>query len=146
MSTHKVVIDIAAPPARVFRFLTDPGLLTRWIGGLQASEPLTAGGLRVGARSREILLERGRRSELVSEVTELQPERLLVTRLESSLLTAESRFELKSRAGGTVVHHRLVPRYRGVFRLLAPFFARTVQNKLQSDLARLRKLAEETGA
>jgi hypothetical protein len=97
----------------------------------------------VGARSRETILDRGRRSQLVSEITALEPDRLLVCRLDSSLLTAESRFELSGHAAGTVVRHRLAPRYRGWFRLLAPLFHRMVQTKLEADMARLRTVAEQ---
>jgi uncharacterized protein YndB with AHSA1/START domain len=142
MPFHAVTIQIAAPSQRVFDCLVDPSRLREWIGGLESSEPLTDGGLRVGARSRETIRDRGRDTQLVTEVTGLIPGKLLVNRITSPMLAAESRFELEAVGEGTRLHHTLVPRYKGFLRLVAPLFRGMVQRKLEGDLARLRTLAE----
>lgn len=135
-------ISIAAPPERVFAYLTEPDHLVRWIGGLKKSEPLTSDGLRVGARSRETVEEDGRRLEMETVVTRLEPGRLLEVQINAGMFEARNRFELTQEAGATRVVQTLEAQYRGAARLIAPFLKGSVQKKLESDLARLRGIVE----
>ncbi len=146
LAEHTVSIAIAAPPERVFAYLTEPNHLVRWIGGLKKSEPLTSDGLRVGARSRETVEENGRRMEMETVVTRLEPGRLLEVQINAGMFEAKNRFELTHEAGVTRVVQTLEAQYRGAARLIAPFLKGSVQKKLDTDLARLRDVVEsETG-
>jgi len=134
---HRVELTVAAPPERVFRFLTEPEKIASWMAGFVSSEPLTPGGLRLGARSRETLDDAGRRVRMTSEVTGLEPAVRLELRLEADFLDATSCYTLARSAGGTRLVHELVPRYKGPLRLVAPLMRAAVQRKLEADLGRL---------
>ncbi|HXV77089.1 MAG TPA: SRPBCC family protein [Candidatus Polarisedimenticolaceae bacterium] len=141
--TFRARIRIEATPEAVFRWLTEPPLLARWIGGFVESRPLGDGRIRVGARSTEVIEERGRRTELQSEIVALDPGRRLAVRLSSPFLTAENAFTLDaSDDGATVVSQQLTMRYRGITRLFGPFLGGAVRAKLDADLERLRQGAE----
>jgi len=141
MPTHSVTVEIPASPSQVFACLTEPTLLSQWVGGLEASEPLTEGGLRVGARSKETVVEGTRRTEMITEVTALVPERSLRFRIDSQAIRGQSSYELEPSGAGVRLRHQLDVEYRGLLRLLGPLFKPVVQRKLEKDLERLRGLA-----
>ncbi len=64
-------LDIAAPPAVVWRFWTDPALLVRWMGDIATLEPQPGGLFRLEYRSGDIA--RGEYAVLD------EPRRLVVT-------------------------------------------------------------------
>jgi uncharacterized protein YndB with AHSA1/START domain len=130
-----VLLDV--PPATAFRWLSEPPLLARWLGGFVESRPLGDGTLRVGARSLEIIEEGGRRVEMTSEVTALDPGRVLEVRLEAPGLIGTSRFELQARGAATMVSQTLTLRYHGMARLFGVLTRSFVQAKVDRDLARL---------
>ena len=61
-------IEINASPEAVFDWLIDPDLLARWISGFVGSEPITDGGARLGARSRDTIREGSRTLVLDTEI------------------------------------------------------------------------------
>jgi uncharacterized protein YndB with AHSA1/START domain len=141
--TYSSRAAITASPDEVFAHLTRPELLTRWIGGLVASEDLTGEGLRVGARSREIIEEGGRRFEMESEVLQVTPGRLLSVRLMAEGMDIQADYTLEPQGGQTVVSLRQVARYGGGLRLAAPFLDGVVERKLARDFETLKRLAEQ---
>jgi hypothetical protein len=80
---YQLVFTAAVPvePHEVFRYLTEPDLLPRWIDGLRESRPLGDGVMRVGAKSIEVVQARGKTFEMISEVTALDGERALSVRI-----------------------------------------------------------------
>lgn len=133
---------IARPAAAIFPLLTEPEGLKQWIGGLESSVPLTEGGLRLGARSRETLLEHGRRIAMDSEVVELDPPRLIAVTLDGAGAQGLVRYTLNETPGGTTLRYECELRFRGLMALFAPFAQGPAQAKVESDLARLKALAE----
>lgn len=81
MQQHVLTAAVPAEPAEVFRYLTEPALLPRWIEGLRESRPQGDGVMRVGAKSIEVVEARGRFVEMVSEVTALDVYRALSVRI-----------------------------------------------------------------
>jgi hypothetical protein len=65
----------------VFRYLTEPDLLPRWIDGLRESRPLGDRVTRVGAKSIEVVEANGKTVETFSEVTALDKGRTLGVRI-----------------------------------------------------------------
>jgi len=140
--TYSSRTEITASPDELFAYLTRPELLTRWVGGLVASEDLTGEGLRVGARSREIIKEGGRRIEMESEVLQVTPGRLLSMRLWAKGIVIQADYTLEPRGDQTVVSLTQVARYAGGLRLAAPFLDGAVERKLARDFEALKRLAE----
>ena len=134
---------IARSAADVFPLLTEPELLKRWIGGLESSVPLTEGGLRLGARSRETVVEGGRRMAVESEVVELDPPRLIAVTLDGAA-QGLVRYTLNEVSGGSTLVYECELRFKGLMALLAPLARGPAQAKVESDLARLKALAEAT--
>lgn len=140
---NTATVAISAPPAAVFPFLVEPERLKSWMGGLTESVPLTEGGPRVGARSREVVEQDGRRVELITELTAYEVNRRLHARITSDGFAVEARYLLRENAGSTVLSYETESTFDSVvFRVLAPLIQSDVQAKLEQDLARLRKLSE----
>ena len=135
---------IARPAAAIFPLLTEPEQLKRWIGGLESSVPLTEGGLRLGARSRETVVEDGRRMAMDSEVVELDPPWLIAVTLDGANAQGLVRYTLKEATGGTTLLYEIELRFSGLMALFAPLARGPAQAKVDSDLARLKALAEST--
>ena len=81
MQQHVVTAAVPAEPPEVFRYLTEPALLPRWIDGLRESRPQGDGVMRVGAKSIEVVEARGKLVEMVSEVTAFDVDRALSVRV-----------------------------------------------------------------
>lgn len=144
MPAYAAEVTIAATPEHVFDHLTRPELLVRWVGGLEASRPLSVQGLVPGARSEETVRDRGRLIRMVSTVREVMHGERLVVGIENPSGEFTATYTLAPSRGGTLLHHRLDARYRGALRLFAPLFRGPVVHKLASDLARLRAECERT--
>lgn len=142
MAVHQAETSINGAPERVFPYLTQPDLLTQWMGGLVESIPHGDGRLAIGARSREVIEDNGRRFTVESEVVGLEPGRLLEVNLTGEMFDIASRYRLEAAGATTRVYHTLEARYKGVSRIFAPFIRGAVQRKLEADLARLKKVVE----
>lgn len=141
---YEATTAIARPAAAIFPLLTEPERLKQWIGGLESSVPLTEGGLRLGARSRETVVEDGRRMAMDSEVVELDPPRLIAVTLDGAGAQGLVRYTLNETTGGTTLLYEVELRFRGLMALFAAFARGPAQAKVDSDLARLKALAEST--
>ncbi len=140
---NEVTIEIARPAAEVFPWLTEPEKLERWIGGLVESTPLTPGGVRVGAKSREVIAQSGQRYEMETEVTALQPNRLLAVRATSRGFDVNGRYELAEMGGRTRLTYIGVASYKMWFaRLMEPVVTPAAQKAAQRNLFKLKDLIE----
>ncbi len=138
-------VVIAAAPEAVFPWLTEPQKLTQWLGGLVESRPLGDGVLRVGARSIEVVEENGRRIEMETVVTRLEPARTLAARIEASPFACDVEYELAPVAGGTEVRYSSEVRMKGAMRILTPLLAGAIRRKTGTDLASLKRAVEGGG-
>ena len=143
MSVLDASRSIQADPSTVFRCLTDPHLVPRWIEGVVESRPITTDGTRVGARSVEVVKTPSGQMELVSEVTAMEPDRLLVVQITAPYGPCQSSFTLEPEPSGTLVHQTMTMEFRGFYRLISWLIDRSVRQKLRADLVRLAALAEE---
>ncbi|HLL53934.1 MAG TPA: SRPBCC family protein [Myxococcaceae bacterium] len=141
--TNVAEVQLSAPPAAVFPFLVEPERLKAWLGGLSESVPLTEGGPRVGARSREVVTEGGERVEMVTEITRYERNRLMAVHITADGFTMDATYQLWESSGGTKLRYEAETKFEPVmFRLLAPLIQPEVQQKLERDLRRLKQLAE----
>jgi carbon monoxide dehydrogenase subunit G len=140
---NEQTIDIARPPAAVFPYLTEPERLKQWVGGLAAFEAVDGETARLGARSRQVMVIRGREWKLDGELTALEADRLVEARMVGKGFSARTRYALEPIKSGT----RLTATVESEFsllvaRLFGGLVSREAQKKLSADLARLEALVE----
>ena len=129
---NEAMVEIQRPPGAVFPLLTDPAHLRRWVGGLEQSIPLTQGGVRVGARSKELLLIDGKRYKVEREVLALKPNKFLKVVTRSAGFQTIMDYELTLSDGRTTVSVMSDTRYtitKG--KILADFINISAQQKLE---------------
>src|SRR5262249_33548158 len=118
-------VEIARPPAAVFRHLEEPALLRRWTGMTELAS-LTPVPVRKGSRLRVVSQARGQHSEMLSEVTAVERDaRIAVvarTVAGSPAGFAQSAtYALEDRNGRSVLTVTVDTRYDGfLLRLLEP--------------------------
>ena len=139
-------VDVAAPPAEVFPWLLDADRVPRWMTGLEVYEPLDPGPLRVGSRIRQELSVSGQQLRFELRVAELDPPRRAVLRFEGSGFRAANEYTVRDAGSGANVTWVIsgdATSFKA--KLLVPMVQAKLQEKLETDLARLRALlASET--
>lgn len=140
---NTATIQIERPPAQVFPWVTEPDRLQQWIGGLVESAPLTAEGLKVGARSREVVVVGNTRHEMETTITDLESPSRLVVEIKAEGFKVDARYDLVESGGGTFLSYACISRYEHpLARLMEPLVTREAQKKIEADLARLKGLVE----
>jgi uncharacterized protein YndB with AHSA1/START domain len=137
---HQQVLTAAVPAEshEVFRYLTEPDLLPKWIDGLRESRPMGDGVTRVGAKSIEVVEAQGKMMEIISEVTALDPDRALSVRITyPGAGDTDMAYELTPVAHGTDVRLTVTPHYRGIARVVGSLMQRSMRKQLQANLDRL---------
>ncbi len=142
MNQQVLTAVVPAEPREVFRFLTEPDRLPRWIEGLRESRPLGDGVMRVGAKSIEVVEARGKAMELTSEVIALDGERMLGVRITyPGAGDTDMTYELTPIVNGTALRLTVTPRYRGIARLVGRLTQASTRKRLQANLDRLVQVA-----
>jgi uncharacterized protein YndB with AHSA1/START domain len=145
---HETSIEIAAPCDQVWPWLVDSERVKQWVGGLKVIESLTPDkGLEVGARDRLEVEVNGQLFEIFSEVTLVDPGRLVEQRLsqEGALAWHEvARFSISSlgndRALFTVTASYTYTTIAGI--VMEPIIRVAARKKLAKDLEALKTLVE----
>ena len=141
-------VGVARPPAEVFPWLLDADKVPRWMTGLHVYEPLDPGPLRAGSRIRQELSVSGQQLRFEMTVAELDPPRRAVLRFEGSGFKAANEFSVREAGHGAEVTWVIsgdTTSFKA--KLIAPMVQAKLQEKLETDLARLRALlAGETAA
>jgi uncharacterized protein YndB with AHSA1/START domain len=133
---------IRRPTAAVFDWLTDPVLLPRWVTGLVASRPEGSAELRAGARSVEEVVVRGKTTLMPAEIVELDPGRVVASRIETPDGPLLSRFVLEDLGGACGVVHTLTAEFDGHRWIPSAVLAAGMTRQIRGDLTRLTQLAE----
>ena len=129
------------PAAQIWPWLVEAPRLKQWLGGFVDSIPEGGGGLRVGARSKELIDLDGRRWELLSEVTALDPHHRIRLHMVGDGFEDDSEYVLFEHDGVTTVTYKNDAHYSMLFaRLMSPIICHDVERKVQTDLAKLRGL------
>ena len=140
-------VDVDRPPADVFPWLLDADKVPRWMTGLLAYEPLEPGPLRVGSRIRQELSVSGQQLRFELLVAELDAPRRAVLRFEGSGFRAANEYSVSEAGSGSRVTWVIsgdTTSFKA--RLIAPMVQAKLQEKLQTDLARLRAVLEGEAA
>jgi uncharacterized protein YndB with AHSA1/START domain len=140
---HEASVVMNRPAAAVFPWLTDGEKQKGWIFGLTESKPLTEGGLRVGARSQETMVLGEEQTVTESEVTALEPNKLMTVKITSQGFDGEVRYVLEESGGSTKLRYSGDFQYKPfLLRLLEPLITPSAQRKLEEDLMKLKSLVE----
>jgi len=141
-----VVVD--RPAAEVFPWLLEADRVPRWMTGLDVYEPLDPPPLRVGSRIRQELTVSGHQLRFELRVAELDAPRRAVLRFEGSGFKAANEYSVADAGSGSRVTWVIsgdTTSFKA--KLIAPMVQSKLQEKLETDLARLRALlAGETAA
>ena len=138
---YRATVEIATPPDRVFRALTDPEQLKRWQPDMIDSRP-PEGGLRIGARAHATVKEYGRRFEVEFLVLALTANEYLKYELTAPQVSAQIEYRLSDLGNRTRVECEMVPRFNGFMRFMSLLLGGVFQRKLDSRLQLLRHVVE----
>jgi carbon monoxide dehydrogenase subunit G len=140
-------VTVARPPVDVFGWLLDADKVPRWMTGLDVYLPLEPGPLRVGSRIRQELSVSGQQLRFELEVARLEPPHAALLRFEGSGFKAAHEYTVRDSAGGSDVTWVIsgdTTSFKA--RLIAPMVQARLQEKLETDLARLRAVLEAEAA
>jgi carbon monoxide dehydrogenase subunit G len=134
-------VSVDRPPADVFPWLIDADKVPRWMTGLEVYEPLDPPPLRVGSRIRQELSVSGRLLRFELRVAELEPPRGAVLRFAGSGFEAANEYTVEASGSGSRVTWVIEGETTSFkAKLIAPMVQAKLQEKLDTDLVRLREL------
>jgi len=143
---NKAAIEIAAPPSKIFEFMTDPKHLRVWQPDVVEARPLPPGGLQVGAHVGATVQEYGRRFDVDLLVASMKRNEHIAYRLEAPTVSAHVEYQLVQWGKQTLVVSTTAMRPKGFLRSLYPLLQglikRMVQRKMTSRLLLLRAAVE----
>ena len=137
---------IDRPREEVFTYLVDPESQTIWQSGLQEFDADWTDEPKVGDRARGTVKVAGKRLRWETEVTAAKrPERIVFRSVESPF-PFEISYTLVDSDGSTEVRHDGSTEALGGFfgKLADPLVARMYQRDMNSNLANLKAIMEET--
>jgi hypothetical protein len=127
----------------VFPHVVESKRRLEWMGALQESEPLTEGGPGAGTRYRDVFVDHGQRVELEAEVVRYEPPSYLEVTLRGEGVEATSCQRLEPADGGTRLTALIETQYtKRLLRMMAGVVTRHAQQRLESDLAELKRIVE----
>jgi carbon monoxide dehydrogenase subunit G len=137
-------VEIPRPPAEVFPWLLEDSLVPRWTGHLKRYERVDGGELGLGSRVRQVLEVSGRTIDVELEITGYQPPSGAQTRFSTNGIEVVSSYALEAAGSGTRLTQSVEAKPSGLAaRMLVPVLQPRLEEKLTSDLERLR---EQLGA
>jgi hypothetical protein len=146
---HASEAGIRATPEQVFPYLVDPGKQKQWISGLIEFRTQNSNGSdvaawppEVGTRWTQVIEKEGQRIEIEVQITRLERNQFVQTRLRAPYFEAVHYFDLSPTSQETKVTENLTLTYKGFARFWAPFTSGGVGKELNADLDRLKEVAE----
>jgi len=143
---NKAAIEIAAPPSKIFEYLTDPKHVRTWQPDVVEARPLPPGGLQVGAHVGATVQEYGRRFDVDLLVASMKRNEHIAYRMEAPTASAYVEYQLVPWGPKTLVVSTGAMRPKGFLRSMYPLLQglikRMVQRKMTSRLMLLRAAVE----
>jgi hypothetical protein len=138
-------ITIARPRSEVAAYACDPDNATEWYANIESAESQTPGPLAVGSRFAFVARFLGRRLAYVYEVKELVADERFVMATADGPMAMETTYAWADAAdGGTVMRLRNRGEPSGFSSLLAPLMSPAVRRANRKDLARLKRILEQS--
>jgi carbon monoxide dehydrogenase subunit G len=136
-------IEVARPPTEVFARLVDLDRLPEWQES--ALESSADGPVEQGTRVKERRRIMGRELENELEVTTCDPPRQLTLKALGGPVPFTVDHQLVEKAGSTVLHVVAEAKPGTFMKLAEPMLARTAEQELRKDFARLKEQLEAEG-
>lgn len=143
MPTSIATIQIKAPAAHVYRYISTPHLLPEWVDGLDPEK--LAGGdseIKLGMRAPDHGPSTSSSSDYDLEMVTFSPDYSASMRIESAGFIMQTKFYLFESDESTVVRQHVKLSYKRWFKLFAMITNRSVQRKIEENLERLKLLVE----
>jgi carbon monoxide dehydrogenase subunit G len=139
--------EIAATPAKIYAFLSDPANLPRWQTGIVSAERTSPLPIRGGSTARVVRELMGQRIAADITVTDAQPDRRLVLTSKVSGIGVTATLALTPQGSGTLVAFSMEIRAENVFMTpIEGMVAGGAEQELDSSLARLEAALAADGA
>ncbi len=136
-------IEIDRPLGEVYAAFNNPDNLPRWITGLQRTEPISGTPGQVGAKTRQIYLERGRIVELIETITAHEPMKRFAGEIAGQGMNCAIHVEFVDRGGSTLVVAGADMRSRSfMLSLMLPFIKSSIRKRQGADFERFKRLLE----
>jgi len=130
---------IAASPAEVYAFLTEPANLPRWQAGIVAAERTSPPPTTVGSTARVVVELMGQRVAAEITVREADPDRRLVLATSLSGMGVTATLDLAEADGGTQITLASEVRAESIFMaLLEKMVTDSAERDLDASLARMQ--------
>lgn len=139
----EIEIEVERPLREVYAAFNHPDNLPRWIQGLQRTEVISGEPGQIGAKTRQIYLERGRIVEMVETITAHEPERYMAGILDGQGFQATMEVNFIDRGERTGIHFRT--NFQGqsiLMRLMLPFIKGPMRKRSCGDLESFKRLVE----
>ena len=133
---------VARPPAEVFPWLIEPDKVRQWMTGLERYEPLDPAPLTIGSRIRQELVVSGQHLKFELHLVRLEPPSAAELRFEGSGFKAANEYTVTSADGAGAAVTWVIWGEATSFKakLIAPMVQAKLEEKLDTDLVRLRAL------
>lgn len=138
-------IAISRPPEEVFDFLANIQDVQQAKGSpVLALDMITAGPPRLGSRYREVVrMAPFVKGEILSEITEFKPFRVLEMSWQGPGMVGFDRYELEAIQNGTGLKHKKCTSFPSLLRIVEPLMRRPLINRLEQRLVAIKCLLEE---
>lgn len=143
---HSTSLLIHADRETVFNYLVEPDKLKGWVEGLAEVGKIepnkkTRGTIRVSTKPRTMNVD-GTPTRFVDEVLRYSKNSNLTIRTSNSGVAYTSFFALEPRDDRTYLTYRVKTSHLGVRRILAPFGTDETQDRIDTEIRRLKEMIE----
>lgn len=143
-SKNAAEVMIEAPASAVYPYITEPEKLMKWIDGFKESTPLTDPELAIGARSKEKIVVDGQDYFMETEVLDFRVNELLTVSITNEAFYSKAVYTLNETEGKTILSLDQTSQYKTFMgKLFASLITTLAQDKLNSDMEKLKKLVEK---
>lgn len=145
--------DIKAKRNDVYKLITDPEKVKKWIEGIKSIEPIgEIKGHKVGAKSKIVVESEGTTIEMIDEVTKTTLNQETELTMTSDMFEVVQHFKLdyqRDEKGvlqqdATVVTQTYKIKFKGFARVMAPFVKQAIEDQIKKNLTGLKELAEKS--
>lgn len=142
-TTLKSEISISAPIEKVWQSSMNPEYVTQWLTNCEGIEHLSGRPGTVGSKSKLTFWERGKKVEMQEEIVKVKVNKEFALKIVDPWVLSYNKLSFRYEDGVTVVNQQAKCHPKTIFmKMLMPFIKRSLQKRINNDLANLKKLLE----